>query len=79
MEAAQAPVLNLMKLEFTTREAVLRVDRLCASGSQANLDLTLRQGVNVWLLRLWHNDSFVSSIVQSRSGVLVDFQSFDRL
>ena len=64
MEAAQAPVLNLMKLEFTTREAVLGIDRLCAPGSQANLDLALRQCVNVWLLWLWHNDSFVSSVVE---------------
>ena len=78
MEATQALVFNLMKLEFTTREAVLRIDRLSASGGQAEPYLALRHGVEVWLL-LWHNYSFVSSIVERRCGVLVNFQSFDRL
>ena len=77
MEATQALVLNLMKLEFTTREAVLRIDRLSASGGQAEPYLALRHGVKVWLL--WHDYSFVSSIVKRRCGVLVNFQSFDRL
>ena len=67
MQANQAPVLDLVQFEFTTRETVLRVERFLTTGCQFQLIVGIRAATLVRYVLLEGFDSH-REILEERLG-----------